>query len=220
MPDILPVSRTKDEAKRTYDRISGYYDYLTGFSERKYAEQALKYLSINQGETVLKIGFGTGYCLKRFAESVGQNGKAYGIDISTGMAKRTIRRLEKAELINRVELTCNDAKNLPYADNMFNAVFTSFVIELFDTLEIPEILGEIFRVLKPNGRLGIASMSKENGRSIMLRGYEWLHVKFPKFFDCRPIYLERSIVDAGFDVVHKEKEKLFFLPVEIVIAKK
>lgn len=77
---ILPVPRTKEEAKRLYDRISKFYDYLTASSERKYAEKALDRLSIEEGETVLEIGFGTGYCLKRIAERVGQTVKAYGVD--------------------------------------------------------------------------------------------------------------------------------------------
>jgi hypothetical protein len=45
---MLPVPRTKEEAKRSYDRISRYYDYLTGASERKYAEMALEGLSIGE----------------------------------------------------------------------------------------------------------------------------------------------------------------------------
>jgi len=84
-PGILPVLRTKKEAKRTYDRISRYYDYLAGPFERKYAEMALEHLSIGKGETVLEIGFGTGHCLKRIVESVGPKGITYGLDISTGM---------------------------------------------------------------------------------------------------------------------------------------
>ena len=68
-PDILPVPRTKEEAKRSYDRISRYYDYLTGAFERKYAEIALERLSVSEGETVLVIGFGTSHCLKQIAES-------------------------------------------------------------------------------------------------------------------------------------------------------
>ena len=60
---VSAVSGTKDGAKRYYDRISRYYDYLTGIFERKNAEINLKQLSIGAGETVLEIGFGTGQLL-------------------------------------------------------------------------------------------------------------------------------------------------------------
>ena len=109
---------------------------------------------------------------------------------------------------------------MPYEDNKFDAVFMSFTLELFDTPEIPKLLGEIKRVLKTNGRLGVVSMSKENGDSKLLRLYEWLHEKFPRYVDCRPIYVEEAIKDAGFEIKHKEKVRLFGLPGEIVIGVK
>lgn len=214
----LPVPRTKEDAKRFYDRISRVYDLLTRAFERRYAEIALARLHVQEGETVLEIGFGSGHCLERIAESVGQTGKAYGVDISSGMVEVTKRRLEKAGLMGRVELYCRDAARLPYKDNTFDAVFMSFTLELFDTPEIPKVLEEIKRVLKPKGRLGVASMSKENGQSTLLRLYEWVHKKWPKYVDCRPIYLEQSLRDAGYEVRSKEKVKLFVLPGEIVIA--
>ncbi|MFQ5712228.1 MAG: class I SAM-dependent methyltransferase [Candidatus Geothermarchaeales archaeon] len=217
-PVILRVLRTKDEAKRFYDRISKFYDYLTGAFERRYAYRALDRLSIEKGEAVLEIGFGTGHCLKRIAERVGQAGKAYGIDISSGMLEVTKRRLDKAGLTDRVELYCGDAGSLPYGDGVFDAVFTSFTLELFDTPEIPRVLSEIKRVLKPGGRLGVASMSKEDGRSILLRLYEWVHRKWPKYVDCRPIYVEQSLKDAGYEIKSKEKIRLFGLPGEIIVA--
>jgi demethylmenaquinone methyltransferase/2-methoxy-6-polyprenyl-1,4-benzoquinol methylase len=129
-PGILPVPRSKEEAKRFYNRISRVYDYLTGAFERKYAEMAVERLTIKEGETVLEIGFGPGHCLKRIAESVGQSGKAYGVDISSGMLEVARRRLDKAQLMDRVELHCGDAASLPYADNTFDAVFMSFSIPL------------------------------------------------------------------------------------------
>jgi len=215
---ILPVPRTKEEAKRFYDKISRYYDYLAGVFERKYAEIALERLSIVEGETILEIGFGTGHCLKRIAESIGQMGKVYGIDISAGMMEITKKRLEKAGLVKGVELYCGDAASLPFHDNTFDAVFTSFTLELFDTPEIPKVLEQIKRVLKRGGRLGVVSISKENGESIFLRLYEWIHNKWPKYVDCRPIYVEQSLIDAGYQVKSKEKVKLFGLSGEIVVA--
>ena len=216
--DVLPVPRTKEEAKWLYDRISRFYDLLTWAFERKYAKMALSHLSIKGGETVLEIGFGTGHCLKRIAKSVGQRGRVYGVDISTGMSEVTKRRLEKAGLIDRVELYRGDAATLPYGNNTFDAIFMSFTLELFDTPEIPKVLNEIKRVLKPNGRLGVASMSRDNGQSTMLRLYEWVHRKWPKYVDCRPIYLEVSLRETGFKIRKKEKVKLFGLPGEIIVA--
>jgi len=219
-PSILPVPRSKEEAKRFYDRISKVYDYLTGAFERKYAEMAVERLSVEEGETVLEIGFGPGHCLKRIAESVGKTGKVYGVDISSGMLEVARRRLDKAWLMDRVKLYCGDATSLPYGDNTFNAAFMSFTLELFDTPEIPRLLEEVKRVLKPRSRIVVASMSKENGESLLLRLYEWAHRKWPKYVDCRPIYLEQSLRDAGYEIIKKEKVKLFGLPGEIVIAVK
>jgi len=215
---VLRVYRTKAQAKESYDKISRSYDYFAGVFEKKYRNMALERFNIKRGETVLEIGFGTGHCLKQIAESVGVNGKVYGIDISSGMLEVSKQRLEEAELLDRVELCCGDALKMPYEDNKFDAVFMSFTLELFDTPEIPKVLSEIKRLLKPKGRLGVVSMSKEEGDSILLRLYEWAHKKFPQYADCRPIYVEQSIKEAGFEIEYREKVKLFGLPGEIVIG--
>ena len=209
---------TKEQAKLSYDRIIGIYDYFAGPFERKYREMALDLLCVQEGEIVLEIGFGTGHCLKRIAESVGKMGMAHGIDISSGMLQVTKTRLDKARLIDRVELYCGDATSLPYGDNTFDAVFMSFTLELFDTPEISKVLEEVRRVLKPQGRIGLVSMSKENEESLLLRLYEWAHRKWPKYVDCRPIYVEQSLGDAGYRIRKKDKVRLFGLPGEIVLA--
>jgi ubiquinone/menaquinone biosynthesis C-methylase UbiE len=217
---VLPVPRSKEEAKWFYDHISRIYDYFTGGFERKYAKRAVELLCIEEGETILEIGFGTGHCLKQIAEMVGETGKVYGIDISSGMLEVTMKRLTKAKLKDRVELCCGDAINLPYGENAFDAVFMSFALELFDTPEIPMLLGEVKRVLSPTGKAAFVSMSKENWESLLLEYYEWTHKRWPKYFDCRPIYLEHSLRNADYKIIMKEKLNLFWLPVEIVIAMK
>lgn len=216
--EILRVYRTKEQAKRTYDKISRIYDLITGPFERKFRDMGLNQLDVKEGETVLEIGFGTGHCLEEIAKRVGENGKAYGIDISSGMLDITRKRMEKKRLADTVELYCGDAMSMPYEDNMFDVVFMSFTLELFDTPEIPAVLKEIKRVLKPKGRLGVVSMSKEDGESWLLKAYEWIHKNFPVIADCRPIYVEKSIRDAGYSIKSREKIKLFGLPGEIVVT--
>ena len=212
--------RTKGEARRFYDRISRLYDLLAGTFERRFAEMALERLSLHEGEIVLEIGFGSGHCLRLAAESVGGEGRVYGVDISSGMLAVTRKRLRKAGLADRTQLCCGDAARLPCADNAFDAVFMSHTLDLIDTPEIPTVLGEVKRVLKPGGRFGIASMSKEKGKSAMLRLYEWAHTKWPRYIDCRPIYVERSLRDAGYEIGSKKTVGLFGLPEEIIVAVK
>ena len=215
---VSRVRRSKDDAEKYYDRISAVYDWLGGIFERKPAEKALSYLEIENGEIVLEIGFGTGHCLQRIALSVGETGKAYGIDISDRMLHVTRKKLEKAALMDRVELYRGDASKLPFVDETFDAVFMSFTLELFDTPEIPQLLNEVKRVLKAGGRLGVTSLSRTKGNSIALRIYEWIHRKWPKYVDCRPIYLEQFLRKAGYTIQSKDMDNLLVLPLEIVVA--
>jgi len=73
---ILRIYRSRERAKKSYDRISRFYDYFAGIFEKKYIKMALQQLHIDKGEIVLEIGFGTGHCLKQIAESIGIKGKA------------------------------------------------------------------------------------------------------------------------------------------------
>ena len=109
---------------------------------------------------------------------------------------------------------------MPYEDNKFDAVFSSFNLELFDSPEIPQVLAEIRRVLRTDGRVGVVSMSKGNGDSPLQKLYEWLHQKIPQYVDCRPIYVEQSIKDAGFEIRYKEPISMLGLSGDIVIGTK
>ena len=215
---MLRVHRSKAQARASYDRMSRSYDLFAGAFEKRLRDLALARLGVAAGEAVLEIGFGTGHSLRHIAAAVGGAGRVCGIDLSAGMLAVSQRRLDRAGLLARVALHCGDAAELPYADGAFDAVFMSFALELFDTPDIPIVLGEIKRVLKPNGRLGAVSLSREEGAPLMLRLYEWLHQRLPQYIDCRPIYVERALAGAGFQVTHTEKERLWGLPAKIAIG--
>ncbi len=213
---VLRITRTRDQARAGYDQMSRFYDYVAGIFEKKYRNAALKAFKLKEGEPVLEIGFGTGKCIEQIARMVGNSGKVYGIDISAGMLKVTSKRVKKAGLESRVDLYRGDAAAMPYGDNKFDAVFMSFTLELFDTPEIPLILGEIKRILIPSGRLGVVSLSKDYGETISLKIYEWFHKRLPAYFDCRPIFVEQSLKGAGFSLEYQKCMKMFGIPVKIV----
>ena len=215
--EVLRVLQTKSETKAFYNKISKVYDLLADQSEEPVRLAGLEKLNALPGEKVLEIGFGTGHCLIAIAQAVGASGNVYGIDLSDEMLMIAHENLEKEELADRVELNCGDAENLPYAAETLDAIFMSFALELFDTPDIPKVLAECKRVLRPGGRIVVVGVSKEGEGGVILQLFEWTHKHFPNLMDCRPIFVRKALEAAGFRIESVEN-RMMWLPVEIALA--
>lgn len=214
---MLRVFQTRDQTRSFYNKISRVYDLLSDRSEAPMRTAGLQLLKAAPGESILEIGFGTGHCLVALAKAVGPCGKVFGLDLSDKMMAVAKENLARKGVLDRVRLRRGDAVKLPYNAASMNGVFLSFTLELFDTPEIPLVLAECRRVLAPGGRIVVIGMSKKGPGESLIRIFEWAHKHFPNFIDCRPIYVQRAISQAGFTIKNSLTKKMW-VPVEIVLG--
>ena len=214
---ILPVFQSRKQTKAYYNKISHFYDVLSDRSEAPMRKVGLELLKPGEGEKILEIGFGTGHVLEILAKAVGPRGIVFGLDLSDQMVRLAKKRLTDSGLLVRTRLRCGDAIHLPYAVDTMDAVFMSFTLELFDTPEMPIVLSECKRVLQTGGRIVVVGMSKQGKREPLMGIYEWAHKHFPNFVDCRPIYVQQALKDAGFKI-QKSLRRHMWVPVEIILA--
>lgn len=109
--------------------------------------------SVEAGDAVLDIGCGAGVDTILAGMMTGTGGKAVGIDLVPEMLERAERNLRRMDLEN-VTFVEGGAEQLQFAGDTFDVVISNGVFNL-----VPDktaALKEVFRVLKPGGRLMIA----------------------------------------------------------------
>jgi ubiquinone/menaquinone biosynthesis C-methylase UbiE len=101
-PGSLKPNRAGTRA--SYNRMSKWYDLLAGESEKYMIKVGLDLLRVQEGETILEIGPGTGRGVLALAQAAGASGKVHGIDLSDGMLQVCNASLVRADLSKRENL--------------------------------------------------------------------------------------------------------------------
>ncbi len=205
-----------DRTRHFYDRISHHYDLLSDASEHAIREIGIKALGVLPGQRVLEIGFGTGHGLVRLAAAATPGGRVYGVDLSPGMLSVARARVASAALEN-VSLTVADARALCFHSGVFDAAFTSFTLELFES-DIRDVLAEVRRVLRAGGRLSVVALVDAGHTNIMIDLFQWVHRRWPHLVDCRPIDVTGLLSSAGFRTDAPVTTTMWGLPVTAVVG--
>jgi arsenite methyltransferase len=105
-------------------------------------------LGASPGERILDAGCGPGFYVAETLDRVGPSGSVAGVDASAAMLAVAARRCEGR---GNVEFHEGDVTALPVDDAGFDRVLSVQVLEY--VADIPAALGELFRVLRPGGRV-------------------------------------------------------------------
>ena len=150
-----------------YHSMSWCYDLVASIvSVGRWKDWVLEATKLITGPHVLEVGFGPGHLQEQLATS---GLVVFGLDESRQMSRRAAQRLVEKQLPPR--LARGLAQSLPFPGQFFNSV-----VATFPTLYIvdPETLAEIYRVLKPGGRLIVLMASWLNGNSMIERALAFL----------------------------------------------
>lgn len=120
-------------------------------------------LGIEQNDEVLDIGCGHGRSLMELAARA-PRGHIVGLDLSELMIEIAAQRNRSLIEAARVELVLSTSESLPFPDGVFDKVQCVHVLYFWKDIETS--LGEIARVLKPGGRLGLLFRTNADPKAI------------------------------------------------------
>ncbi len=139
------VGRAFSAAASTYDTV---IDFFGPFGRALVAAA-----EVAAGERVLDIGCGRGAVLRPAAHAVGPDGEVVGIDLAQGMVEQLRRYLQLAG-VEHATVRHGDAEAIGEPDGSFDVALGGFMI--FFAPDPTIVLGELYRVLRPGGRVALS----------------------------------------------------------------
>jgi len=171
----------KQQVADMFDKIAFRYDFLNRFLsagiDRSWRKKAIRELKELNPKTVLDLATGTADMPVLLVKLLSPD-KVIGIDISEGMLNLGRQKVEKLNLKNKISLQTGDAENIHFNDHSFFAATVAFGVRNFQNLE--KGLSEIYRILKPGGKLVILECTKPTQRYLLPFYKMYLRVITPR----------------------------------------
>lgn len=197
MPQILERKFSIDKTQKNFSAVTSFYDFWAKITESKAIESAVGKISPAISGNILDIGVGTGDMFYRIVP-YNREGYNVGLDISPQMLFKAKRKLNN-NINSKTTLILGNAFNLPFEDNSFDYIFSSYVFDLFPENEFENATREVKRILRKNGKVVIITMSF--GSKWYNKFWFLLAKYFPGLLtNCRPVDLKPSFYNNFKDV--------------------
>ncbi len=209
------------QAGRFYDRLGARLD-TQAFYEAKAVRDLVAHLELPTCRSVLEFGCGTGRLAAELLDAHLSHDATYlGLDISATMVGLTKRRLRPFKTQAGARQTDGFIR-LDLPDCAFDRFISAYVLDLLSDEDIRLLLEEAHRVLKPEGLLGLASLT--NGPTslsgLVSAAWRGLHALSPWLVGgCRPISLRAYISNSAWRLEYANTVVTFGVPSEVAVVR-
>lgn len=211
---------TIEQARRFYDRMGARQDW-NRFYEDPAVEALIRHSGFQRAHAVVEFGCGTGRLAERLLRDYMLSDARYlALDTSTTMVNLARDRL--APFGKRVEVRETDGSaHIDAPEGTFDRFLSTYVFDLLAREQITALIDEAYRVLAPNGRLCLVSLT--HGRTslgrIASRAWHGVWTLKPGLVGgCRPIELTDFIDAERFELLHNVVVTAYGLSSEAIVA--
>ncbi len=207
-----------------YNRVAGRYDFqhwfLTAGSDQR-GRRELVEEAVHSGDKILDCGAGTGSTTLLAIKKAGKSGQAVLFDMSDNMLAVARRRVADVGLNNQVDFKTGDILNLPFQDNSFDVVLSTYsMCPVYDPAEAAR---ELYRVAKRGGRIGVAHSAEPRNQAL-----KWLADRvedvvwhFPSIsLGCRPVSVLPTFEKLGCKTIVKKHIGVPLWPFLVFVVEK
>jgi len=167
---------------RLFDAISGRYDLFNRISslglDQGWRRRTIASLRLTPGMRVLDLASGTGDLSRWAAMDLVPLGGVVACDFSFPMLRFSRRKFERVPAAHwHVQLTQAKAEALPFAEQVFDAATIGFALR--NVSDLDTVFRELFRVMKPGGRLGLLEFGRASNPLLRAGQKLWLSTGVP-----------------------------------------
>jgi ubiquinone/menaquinone biosynthesis C-methylase UbiE len=217
---ILPTHGTTLAAstRRVYDRLAAVYPISTMLFHSKAHRCALEISGLRDGMRVLEVATGSGEMFRRLIRA-NRGGSTIGLDLSPNMAARTQRIARRRFPAARAHCQAVDARQMPFRNESFDAIFCCYLLELLSSEDIVSTLGEFRRILRTHGQMTLVLIGQNT--AVFNAVYKVLGSVAPAFWGRQVEQRVPELIEAmRFEVVHDRQVRQIFYPSRVLVARK
>jgi ubiquinone/menaquinone biosynthesis C-methylase UbiE len=213
---------TRQEVRAFYDRFGRKQDKQHWY-ESPATQHLIKHGGFETAMAVFELGCGTGvFAEEILSHSLPKTAHYCGVDISSTMVELSRKRLARFE--GRAEVLLTDgALKFALPDASVDRFVMNYVLDLLSPDDIRQVLTEAYRLLKPEGRLCVVSLTC--GRKGVARLITWLwstvHWLHPKLVGgCRSLRVQDFLDEEHWRLDYHHVVIAFGVASEVVVASK